>query len=693
MIPKKKSVFKNNSNMRKRISKERKRMFGRQKMLKRNKRKTVKEDQREKLDKEIQDVENEILIHIKTEKLKEEKRVIESMGEKPKLFFAYVKDQSEIREKIGPFKEGETIISDKKQMSDMLVKQYKLQMGENKMAREKEEIEQLLRDIKEGDLIDVEVTEPVIEESIDELNENSSAGSDDVPAIFLKKTKSAIAKPLKIILRKSLDEGKVPDIFKIANVTPIYKGGTKAKPENYRPVSLTSHIIKIFERVLVKNILKHLTVNNLINKNQHGFVPGRSAQTQWLEHYKDIFETIEKGMRMDTVFLDFAKAFDKVDHSILMRKVIGQGIKGKIGRWILEFLSNRKFKVIIDGIESEEEDVLSGVPQGTVMAAILFTIMISDIDEDVRQCIVRCFADDTRINKRIKSKDDIKRMQEDLNTIYKWAENNEMKFNGNKFEQLGYGQSEDIEIEPYKNPDGEDIQIGNVVKDLGVMANSNITFKEHIESIVAASRIKVGILLRTFHTREKELMMILFNTYIRSRLEYCCPIWSPSEKAQGEINEIERIQKSFTSRIRGMEGLDYHQRLKQLKLYSLERRRERYLIILAWQMREGFIENTLDLKFTKNRAWRVWAPVVSWSKNGKNVKHSVRTKLHNSPAIKMARLFNKQPIDLRRMTGVTVKTYKEHLDVWLKRIPDTPKIDNYKCSAETNSIADHVVTQ
>ena len=299
----------------------------------------------------------------------------------------------------------------------------------------------------------------------------------------LKKTKSTIAKPIMIILRKSLDEGKVPDILKIANVTPIYKGGTKAKPENYRPVSLTSHIIKIFERVLVKNILKHLTVNNLINKNQHGFVPGRSTQTQLLAHYKDIFETIEEGMRMDTVFLDFAKAFDKVDHSILMRKVIGQGIKGKIGRWILEFLSNRKFKVIIDGIESEEEDVLSGVPQGTVMAAILFTIMISDIDEDVRQCIVRCFADDTRINKRIKSKDDIKRMQEDLNTIYKWAENNEMKFNGNKFEQLGYGQSEDIEIEPYKNPDGEDIQIGNVVKDLGVMANSNITFKEHIESV------------------------------------------------------------------------------------------------------------------------------------------------------------------------------------------------------------------
>merc|ERR1712198_395255 len=156
-------------------------------------------------------------------------------------------------------------------------------------------------------------------------------------------------------------------------------------------------------------------------------------------------------------------------------------------------------------------------------------------------------------------------------------------------------------------------------------------------------------------------MLKLFNTYIRGRLEYCCPVWSPSEKAQGEINEIERIQKSFTNRIRGMKRLDYHQRLKELELYSLERRRERYLIILAWQMIEGIKENTLNLKTSRNRARRIWMPIIRWSKSGVNIKYSVGTKVHNSTASKMVRLFHKLPLSLRVMTGVTVETLKRIL--------------------------------
>merc|ERR1712121_622994 len=174
------------------------------------------------------------------------------------------------------------------------------------------------------------------------------------------------------------------------------------KPEQYRPVSLTSHVMKVFERVMKKKIIEHLEKKKKINDGQHGFVPGRSTQTQLLCHYKDIYEALTEGKRMNTVFLDFAKAFDKVDHNILSEKVKKHGKGGKIGRWIMEFLRGQKFRVVANGCMSREENVISGVPQGTVLAAILYVIMVSDIDEDFKMCIIRCFVDNTRVNKKIK---------------------------------------------------------------------------------------------------------------------------------------------------------------------------------------------------------------------------------------------------------------------------------------------------
>ena len=188
-------------------------------------------------------------------------------------------------------------------------------------------------------------------------------------------------------------------------------------------------------------------------------MPGRSTQTQLLAHYNDIYEALMEGKRLDTIFLDFAKAFDKVDHNILLEKVKKHKIGGKIGLWISEFLRGRKFRVVANGCMSREEDVISGVPQGTVLAAILFVIMISDIDENVKKCIVRSFADDTRINKKISNDEDKELMQKDLETIYKWARENKMKFNESKFEQMAHGNLRNVTLDPYKAPCGEEIQI------------------------------------------------------------------------------------------------------------------------------------------------------------------------------------------------------------------------------------------
>ena len=682
-------VPKRMKNQKSRIPKERKKLLNRIKMLKREKHRAYSKEKKKSIEMKILETEEKVLENRRLEKLQSEEKAIDCMKENPRMLYSYINKQRNRQKEIGPFKSGDEYIYDGKEICNSLKLQYVSQFSESSNRKN----ENLFDNHNQEDLTEIKVESRNIEDAIDELDENSSAGPDGLPAIFLKKTKETISKPLALLLRKSLDEGKIPEIYKLAYVTPIHKGGSKQKPENYRPVSLTSHVMKVFERVIKKSIMIHLIEKQNLNKGQHGFVPGRSTQTQLLAHYNDIYEALIEGKRVDTVFLDFAKAFDKVDHDILLEKVKLHKISGKLGKWIEEFLKDRKFRVVANGCMSDEENVISGVPQGTVLAAVLFVIMISDIDENIKSCIVRSFADDTRVNKKISSDEDKKNMQEDLESIYKWANENLMKFNDKKFEQMTHGTLDNIEIEPYKSPSGEDIQIKNTARDLGVLANNDLMFKEHINKIVTSSRIAMGMILRTFSTRDKKPMIKMFNTYIKSKLEYCCIVWSPVQ--QSYINELEKIQKTFTSKINGMEELDYHERLKELDMYSLERRRDRYFIIYGWQQIEGVKENVLDLKTSWiGTSRRIISKRIPYQVEGKRLRRADTTKVYNCPARKVERIFNSIPASIRNLTGVTTDTFKLHLDKWLKTVPDLPRIGKYSrwVAAESNNVQHQAVT-
>ena len=137
---------------------------------------------------------------------------------------------------------------------------------------------------------------------------------------------------------------------------------------------------------------------------------------------------------------------------MLLEKIVKHKIKGNIGRWAKTFLTNRKYVVTANGESSAEQDVTSGVPQGTVLAPVFFVMMISDIDEKVKECIVRSFADDTRISKKIENVKDRDKMQRDLDAVYKWAKENLMEFNEDKFEQMSHGENKDVPYLPYKGP-------------------------------------------------------------------------------------------------------------------------------------------------------------------------------------------------------------------------------------------------
>ena len=205
-------------------------------------------------------------------------------------------------------------------------------------------------------------------------------------------------------------------------------------------MALTSHIVKIFEKVLRNHIVAHLEENGLLNPGQHGFRAGRSCLSQLLEHFETVTQTLEDGDNVDVIYLDFSKAFDKVDFLVTLRKLKYLGITGNVGKWIYSFITGRTQTVIVSGIKSDVSEVKSGVPQGSVLGPLLFLILLGDIDKSVASAFVSSFADDTRVGRRIKTPADVQALQEDLNTIYRWSSKNNMNFYSDKFECIRYGK-------------------------------------------------------------------------------------------------------------------------------------------------------------------------------------------------------------------------------------------------------------
>ena len=680
-----------------------KKKIGRIKKLRQNMKnkrgnKKVVEEEIIKLEKEIQEIKNEM-------NREAEEIAIENMIKNPKYLYALINKRNKVNRtnEIGPLEVEGKIFNKGEDVANKLTDEYSSEFTKKEEKRNekgeiingREAIERLFDNEEEEELTDITIEEKDIKDAINCIDENSSAGPDGVPAYIIKKLRNYLAKPLKLIFRKSLDEAKLPEMFKMAYITPIHKGGSRKKPGNYRPVSLTSHIMKVFEKIIKKNIVEYLEKKERFNKNQFGFMKGRGTQTQLLKHYDDIYNAMKERRRMDTVYLDFAKAFDKVDHEILMKKVKENGIGGKIGKWLVEFLWDRKFQVLANGSKSRIEKVTSGVPQGTVLAALLFIIMISDIDKNILESIVRSFADDTRVNRVIRNRKDLNGLKEDLNKIYRWAEVNKMKFNENKFEQISHGESPGIDVKNYNNTKGEKIEIKNEIKDLGVIVGNDFRFKTHIEKISRVGRVKCKQILREVRTRKKKPMMRLFNAHVKSILEYCNTVWCPSEK--GLIEEIESVQRFFTSKIEELKDYDYHGRLKMGKIYSLERRRERRDAILAWKMVNEIGENLFEYRFKKvkyegtKHEYKIENPNIMtwWSKEGKieRVGEAEVNKIERGAKVRMAKVFNSLPYEVRSYKGKTVEGFKTILDKWLDReVPDQPKLNGLHTAAKDNTI-------
>lgn len=614
-----------------------------------------------------------------------EKKALKEIKSNSKVFFKYAKKFSKTKVGIGPFlDENDKAVHSPSILAEMLSSQYKKVFITPRSDKEILDPANFFSntDRNNPSLSNFEFDLSDVEKVIDLLKVDSAPGPDGLPTVLLKKCKSTLSQPLTVLWRQSLDTGKIPDPLKYATIIPIHKGDSRAIPKNYRPVALTSHLIKVFERLMRNNLVSYLEKHDFMNEHQHGFRPGRSCLTQLIEHYDLILHYLENGVNVDVIYLDFAKAFDKVDHGILCHKLLSMGISGKIGAWLHNFLHNRLQRVLVNGSLSSPTTVISGVPQGTVLGPILFLIHIADIDNGTTSH-VSSFADDTRVLRPIKECRDVVALQSDLETIYTWQEANNMEFNSSKFETLRYGKNLQIKRDTgYKTPSGTPIEVKNSVRDLGITMSSDCSFKTHIVNLCAKVRSLTGWILRTFIARDKETMKVLWSSLVRPHLDYCSQLYAPQKI--GEMTLLENLQRSFTAQIDGMGSLDYWERLTALGWLSVERRFDRYRMIYTWKALEGVVPDFGVSCYNTHRNGRMCrVPSI----NTKASQHS-QSLMEGSLRVCGPRLFNSIPAATRALTGCQLPTFKSALDDFLKTVPDQPRIPGYagRCHRATNSM-------
>ena len=417
----------------------------------------------------------------------------------------------------------------------------------------------------------IEVTFQGVKKLIDGLDSKKSPGPDNISPGILKLIPNEAAKFLEVIYKNSLATSEMPEDWRMANITPLHKKGAKNNPSNYRPISLTSIPCKLLEHIIKSSMYNHLEKYRLITNKQHGFRKHFSCTTQLLSLVHDLCQAINAKGQTDIIFLDFSKAFDKVSHRKLLQKLNSYGFRGQSHSWIRRFLSSRTQAVVMDGDKSFPCEVLSGVPQGTVLGPILFLIYINDIVDGL-QSNINLFADDCALYRKIESEEDNRILQDDLNLLHSWGIRWNMDFNVSKCFSMMVTLNRHV-IHCTYHINGVPVENADSYKYLGVYITSKMQWNKSVDHMIGKANKTLGLLKRNFSSCSSHIKERLYLSLVRPHLEYSCEVWSPStEELKHRVEMVQRHAARFVKN-------DYRQTssvtamLKELKWDTLESRR------------------------------------------------------------------------------------------------------------------------
>jgi len=497
----------------------------------------------------------------------------------PKILFKYVNSKQNVKTTITALKgiNGNTI-TNPIEIANRLNDHFQRVFNKN-------EDDELPEFIKRTEAIckHSQITKNLVKNKLSSLSVDKTVGVDGVSAHVLKNCADSFSIPLSTIFQKSLDSGCCPEIWKKANVTPLFKKGSRLDPGNYRPISLTSIVCKVMEKIIRNTMINHLVEHRLISTNQHGFVNKKACVTNLLESIDLISKALSDKVSMDVAFIDFSKAFDMVPHKRLLHKLEAYGFTGNLLNWIKSFLHQRFQRIVMGDYVSLWLEVFSGVPQGSVLGPIFFIIFVNEIPDIVNHPC-KMYADDTKLLARLDHPLASQKLQTDINNIAEWCKTWQMKLNIEKCKIMHIGKKNNFFVYsiPANNNNSVELPSTLVERDLGIMITPDLKWHNNSDYVINKANRVLGMLYRSFSHMTPQLLKILYTAFVRPHLEFAVAASNPYSRI--DIDKIEKVQRRATRLIPSYRHMSYKDRLSVLNLTSLETRRIRGDLIQAYKI-------------------------------------------------------------------------------------------------------------
>ena len=490
---------------------------------------------------------------------------------------------------------------------------------------------------------------------------NKSSGIHGIPVKILKSVDDIIAPTLSNIVNFSFSSGIFPDLLKVAKVTPIKKPGISTSISNYRPISILPSLSKLFEKLIYRQLYSYLEQNEILFKNQFGFRAAKSTTQAILNFMQNLYNSLDSGNIVLSLFLDFKKAFDCVNHDILLSKLKFYGVRGVASDWFASYLKNRKQSVVVGDSESTPLLIKNGVPQGSILGPLLFLIFINDLPNSSKIFKFILFADDSTLSLSLPSLsyDAITLINTELSNVNRWLVSNKISINIDKTKFIIFSYRKTIDFSPLIRIGGSTIHRTDNIKFLGIFVDSHLKFSHHIAYISSKLSKSIGIIFRLNKFLPKEILKILYYTLVQPYLNYAIEAWHSTFNYV--TNRVNILQKRACRAINKL--LYYDHTLGAFKEMSILKLGEIYFLQIAVYMYK-FLNNNSNNNFTNIPISHSQVHEHATRNNNKLVMPRFNRKMSQfSIRFVGPKIYNEIPLDIK--SAKSLYTFRKKLKLYL----------------------------